>query len=39
MQEPDIYKINSENKLIYNLVEPRAQIRRNKVVNLVNEII
>jgi len=39
MQEPDIYKINSENKLIYNLDEPSAQIRRNKVVKLVNEII
>jgi hypothetical protein len=39
MQEPDIYKINSENKLIYNLDEPSAQMRRNKVVKLVNEII
>jgi transcription-repair coupling factor (superfamily II helicase) len=38
-QEPDIYKINSENKLIYNLDEPSTQIRRNKIVNLVNEII
>ena len=38
-KEPNIYNINKENKLIFNLDEPCASVRRNKITNLVHEII
>jgi transcription-repair coupling factor (superfamily II helicase) len=38
-KEPNIYSINNENKLIINLEEPSASSRRNKIANLVNDIL
>ena len=38
-KEPNIYSINSENKLIVNLEEPSDSSRRNKIANLINDIL
>ena len=38
-KEPNIYNINKENKLIINLNESNAFNRRNKITNLINEIL
>ena len=38
-KEPNIYNINKENKLIINLNESNALNRRNKITNLINEIL
>ena len=38
-KEPNIYNINKENKLIINLNESNALSRRNKITNLINEIL
>jgi transcription-repair coupling factor (superfamily II helicase) len=38
-KKPNIYSINNENKLIINLEEPSASSRRNKIANLVNDIL